>query len=70
VFCSRECNARYRDYKENAGTKSGGGGGLLVKIIILVLIIAAAFLAWRQGLIPGVPAPGAPADAPAEDAAE
>jgi hypothetical protein len=77
VFCGRECGARYREYKQNAGSESSKGmGGLLVKIVILVLIIAAAWYAWSSGILPWGPAAeegagggtGAGADTPVETA--
>jgi len=50
AFCSRECAASYREYKQNQGTVKRRGGGK--KLVIAIVVLAAAvYAAYRYGLL-------------------
>jgi len=59
AFCSRECAASYREYKQAQAQKSGGKGSVLKPLIGLILIAAiAAAIAWHFGLLDRLPGLG------------
>ncbi|MFO7958497.1 MAG: hypothetical protein R6X33_15520 [Candidatus Brocadiia bacterium] len=59
AFCSRECAASYRDYKQAQARKSSAGGGSLLKVLVVLIVIAAiAAAAWHFGLLDKLPGLG------------
>jgi hypothetical protein len=56
VFCGRECNASYREFKQAQGKTAGKRGlkGKLITIIVIAALAYALYWAYKNGMIPGV----------------
>ena len=55
AFCSRECSASYRSYRQaqaRTAVAARRRGGLLKLVIVLLIVAAAAYAAWKLGLLP------------------
>ena len=77
VFCSRNCAAAHRSFKQSSGgsqAKSGGAGRMLLIIVVLVVIILGAMYAMKLGPFAATePAGGqnnGAAEQPADEGAE
>ncbi len=60
AFCSRECSAAYRNYRQASGSapsRRGAGGALKLLIGIIILAAIAAAVAWKMGWLPLPPNP-------------